>query len=76
MKIIDYYITHEKLFIVFEKKYGMMDLFDYIAWEGNLNEKMARKLYNYTLHKSFTWRYKRRKCTYSYRKSKCKTYKF
>ena len=43
VKIIDYFITHEQLALVFEKNYGMIDLFDYITAEGNLNEKVARK---------------------------------
>ena len=45
MKLIDYYITHEQIALVFEKKYGMIDLFDYITAEGNLNEKVSRKIF-------------------------------
>ena len=45
VKIIDYFVTHEKIVLAFEKNYGMMDLFEYINNEVNLNETPARKIF-------------------------------
>ena len=45
VKLKDYFITHEHIALVFEKNYGMIDLFDYITAEGNLNEKVSRKIF-------------------------------
>ena len=34
VKIIDYFVTHEKIDLVFEKQYGMIDLFDTLLLKG------------------------------------------
>ena len=45
MKIIDHFDTSEKIFLVFEKNHGMIDLFDYIVSEGVLKEEVERKFF-------------------------------
>ena len=45
VKIKDHFITSEKIFLVFEKNHGMIDLFDYIVSEGALKEEVARKFF-------------------------------
>ena len=45
VKIIDHFDTSEKIFLVFEKNHGMIDLFDYIVSEGVLKEEVARKIF-------------------------------